>query len=153
MIPIPFSLGRLGIRTDTACLIAMVGGGLILLEAFLLPLAYIVPLLGLVCGALIVTFGATARNVGRYRPALGAGTLVLGLVSLLLVSGFYLGAVMAIFGGLLIASAPSYSFSRVPAAARAGTFDLGPPCPRCGKPVPPWTSTCPYCQDGESPST
>ncbi|HEY6237629.1 MAG TPA: hypothetical protein VIZ68_00390, partial [Thermoplasmata archaeon] len=57
---------------------------------------------------------------------------------------FYLGAVLAMIGGALIAAIRS---SEVQERRRSGRFaeSLGPPCPSCGHRIPTWTSKCPYC--------
>ncbi|MCI4331021.1 MAG: zinc ribbon domain-containing protein, partial [Thermoplasmata archaeon] len=100
--------------------------------------------LGLLAGAVIVACAAGMRTQPRNRRQLGALILVVALVSFFGVSGFGLGSTLAVIGGALAI------WSRgVPFVNRTGgsvlSNALGPPCPRCGKHIPTWTSKCPYC--------
>jgi hypothetical protein len=99
---------------------------------------------GLLAGAVIMGCAAGLRWRSRYRRELGAVILVVAFVSLFGVSGFYLGTVLGVLGGGLAIAAWRPSIYGAPNSA-AFAKALGPPCGRCGKHVPSWTSRCPYC--------
>lgn len=144
MIPIPLPRGSFGGRGDLGALLAMVGGLLILVQTLLFGYAALDLLGGLVTGVGIVGLGAAVRGRPGRSTAVGAGILLLGASSIFLVSGFFVGALLAILGGIVVLSVPSYRFQN-PRSALFTPAALGPPCPRCGRPIPTWTSTCPYC--------
>lgn len=144
MIPVPFYLGRINITAETAAAIVIGGGVLILLESLLFSFSLTVFLLGFLIGGAIAALGGAARVQRRNRSQLAVGVVVLGVVSLFVVSGFYLGSALTILGGILLVSARSAAFQN-PVASTFTSDSLGPPCPRCGQRIPTWTSKCPYC--------
>jgi hypothetical protein len=146
MIVIPLPLhGRIPRRIGIAA--AMVGGLLILLEGLLYPSSGLAQLaqVAMIVGGSIVALTIVADLHGRYRPLLGGLIIVLSLASLFGLSGYLFGALLGSLGGTLIVLTPSFSSSFPRGKPAFSSADLGPPCPSCGKHVPPWTSICPYC--------
>lgn len=144
VLPLPFrgrNTRRFGILASLA------GGALILLEGLLLyaPGFVQLSLEGLVAGGLILALAIVAESWSRGRRVLGAMILVLSLVSLFGISGFLLGTFLGSLGGTLIVLTPGFSTSSPRRKSGFSSADLGPLCGSCGKHVPPWTSTCPYC--------
>jgi hypothetical protein len=144
MIPIPVPVRRGSLPRETAYSLAILGGGLVLLQSVLFFASSSVLLIGLLLGASIIGLGAAASFRSRNREAVGALIVLLGLVSLAVGGGFYLGALLAIVGGILVARAPSFSTGR-PTSSTFTAEALGPLCPKCGKHIPTWTAKCPCC--------
>jgi hypothetical protein len=144
VFPFPVPVRRASIRAETASTVAILGGAFVLLEAFLLYFGTPALLPGLLVGAAIVALGALASSLRRHREPTGAVIVLLGIVSLFSGGGFYVGAVLAIVGGALIASIRSYEIQDHRFSSSASGI-LGPPCPNCGHHLPTWTSKCPYC--------
>ena len=144
MIPVPVPVRRRGVRADTAYTVAIFGGALVLLQGFLFLIGSSVFFVALLVGALIVALGAMASFRPHNREPIGALIVLLGFASLFAGGGFYLGAILAIVGGILVAYSRSYSVGRS-ASTTFSAQALGPPCPRCGKHIPTWTAKCPYC--------
>ena len=144
VIPLPFR-GRFSPRIGIA--LAVVGGLLIVLEGLQFvggsgpPYA----LAGLAVGGSIVGLAILADSAGRHRPFFGGAVVLLSVLSLFGLSGYLLGALLGSLGGTLVVLSPGFSSERYRARPGLSATDLGPPCPSCGKRVPPWTSTCPYC--------
>ena len=149
MIPIPVPVRRGGVRAETAYTVAILGGALVLLQGFLFFVGSSLFLVGLLVGALIVALGAMSSFRPRHREPIGALIVLLGFSSLFVGGGFYLGALLAIVGGILVAYSRSDSVARTTSSAFPAQA-LGPPCPRCGKHIPTWTAKCPYCGYPES---
>lgn len=127
-------------------LVLIVGGVLIAVEAAFLPPSSGTALYGLILGVAIIVVGLAAvprPSLGRILGAVGA---VLGLVSFFVISGFFLGAILAVIGGATLAVFSQPSWTRV---GGGGTSlrpeDLGALCPNCGHRIPPWSAKCPYC--------
>jgi hypothetical protein len=144
VIPIPVPVRRRGFRAETSYTIAILGGALVLVQGFLFLVGSSVFLLALLLGALIVALGALFSFRPRHGEPIGALIVLLGFASLFVGGGFYLGALLAIVGGILVAYSKSYSVER-PSSSTFSAQALGPPCPRCGKHIPTWTAKCPYC--------
>ena len=129
-----------------AQVLAIFGGLLILVEAvgfatFLLEGTFA---FGVVAGLGIVAAGAALGRRPRYRRELGIAILFLSMLSFLGVSGFLLGALLGMVGGILAITSRGRPYLN-PMSSLYGAPSLGAPCPNCGKPVPPWTTKCPYC--------
>ena len=144
MFPVPVPVRRGSVRRETASSIAIFGGGLVLLQSFFFYFGSSALFPGLLTGAGIVALGAFASGLRRRREAVGAGIVLLGVASLFAGGGFYLGAVLAIVGGALVASIGSQDVHERGGSSFTSKA-LGPPCPNCGRHVPTWTSKCPYC--------
>ena len=144
MFPVLVPVRRNPLSIELASGLAILGGAFVVLEAFVVLDASSLFLPGLLCGALIVGLGAAATYRSTNRQVLGALVVLFGFGSLYSGGGFYLGAILAILGGILIVN------SRASGTTNFGpsTFSadaLGPPCPKCGRHIPTWTSKCPYC--------
>ena len=144
VLPLPFrgrNTGRVGFAA------ALAGGALILVEGLLSSSPVLAQFgeFALVAGGAIIACALISSSQGRIRPVLGGLIVLLSLASLFGFSGYLLGAFLGSLGGTLIVLTPGFSASSYRGRGQAGKIDLGPPCPTCGKPVPPWTSTCPYC--------
>jgi hypothetical protein len=137
-------------NSDLAPSLTMLGGLLILASAaFYLPMAvgaYASTLaFGLIIGLVILALGVALRTSGRQRPAIGTAVIVLSFLSFLDgANGFFVGALLGLLGGLLAITSSGRPFWST-GPSRSSSFSLGIPCGRCGRPVPSWTSTCPYC--------
>jgi hypothetical protein len=125
-------------------MIAGFGGALVLLGAFFLPFGAGLTVLAFVLGPAVIALAALATSRPRNARGAGSAIVVLGLLSVVTGGGFYVGWILAVVGGILIASP---RWGGAPNAARPGfsADALGPPCPRCGRHIPTWTSQCPYC--------
>jgi len=138
-----------GRYSDTGSLLTVFGGVLILVQAVLYGPAFYgfgtsLSVFGIVLGLAILALGASARSSRRRRKELGLAIVFLSLVSFVSVSGFFLGALLGVVGGVLVITSPGRPFLN-PSSSRFSTFSMGTPCARCGHPVPSWTSKCPYC--------
>jgi hypothetical protein len=143
LFPVPVPVRRGTVRVETAYAIAIFGGALVLLQAFFLATSLFA--IGLLVGGSIVALGAAASFRPRERPALGVVIVLLGFGSFAVGGGFYLGAVLAIAGGALLAYLRTYGGATRPSSARDFSEGLGAPCPKCGKHIPTWAKHCPYC--------
>ena len=143
MIPVLIPVRRGPVRIETMAAIAGLGGALIILEAFWLAFVPFDFWTGLLAGAAVIAAAALAQSRKALRPILGATIVLAGLGSLFSGGGFYLGAILAIVGGALLASTRPLYRGGSPASSFADR--LGPPCPKCGRHVPSWSSRCPYC--------
>ena len=136
------------LRPDTAEILAILAGVFILVNALLLAATGFAFAGSLTAAGLLVGFGIAGLGVGLGRAGgnrrgLGAAILVLSLVAFFPVSGFYLGAILGVAAGGIALTGPS---TRTWGGARSsGATSLGAPCPRCGRPVPSWSTRCPYC--------
>lgn len=131
-------------RPETAALISCAGGGLVLAQALFFGLGGDLLVVGLLIGGAIMALGAATSSRVRNREAIGVLVAVFGIVSLFTVSGFFLGAILAVAGGILIVSTRS-SASITGRSSLYAAPSLGPPCPKCGHAVPTWSARCPYC--------
>jgi peptidoglycan/LPS O-acetylase OafA/YrhL len=136
--------------SDTGSLLAIFGGVLILAQGVLYgPTFYgygsSIAAFGIVLGLGILVLGAVARSGHRRRrKEIGIAILLLSLVSFFAVSGFLLGALFGVVGGVLILTSPGGAFLS-PSSSRSSGFSMGTPCGRCGRAIPSWTYRCPYC--------
>lgn len=132
-------------------MIAGVGGALLLVGTFLLPVSDVLTFLAFVLGLAVIALAALATTRPRTARDAGIAIIALGLLSAVTGGGFYIGWVIAVAGGFFIASP---RWGRAPNAARAGfsADALGPPCPGCGRHIPTWTSQCPYCGPRDDPA-
>lgn len=149
MIPIPVAIGGRspwgGVNARLGGTVTAVGGGLILAEAILFPFPPTYFALGFLLGAAIVALGIGARTATTRRATYGVAAIGAGIVSLFVVDGFFLGAIFALVGGCLLVAVGNAPAFRNPASRMFTPSALGPPCPTCGRPIPTWTSKCPYC--------
>ena len=99
---------------------------------------------GALIGLVIVGSALWIRTRSRYRPALGGLILGLSLLSLVVVSGYFFGAILGVIGGALALASRGSPFG-IQRPSPVTAQSLGPPCPRCGRHIPTWTSKCPYC--------
>jgi hypothetical protein len=131
---------------EVAFILSATGGALIFLQSVLLLSAAHYPLAaaGTLSGALIVAAAGWFRSRIRRRRELGMMIVVVALISFFTISGFFLGALLALVGGLLAITARGSRFLN-PRTSMLTSQSLGPPCPRCGKGRPSWTSKWPYC--------
>lgn len=152
VLPLAFR-GRNTRRLGVAA--ALAGGALILLEGLLLdvPGFFQLSIAGAVAGGGIIALAIAGESWSRGRRVFGAAILVLSLVSFFGVSGFLFGAFLGSLGGTLIVLTPGFSSTPFRRKSELSSADLGPPCSSCGKHVPPWTSTCPYCGTVASSAT
>jgi hypothetical protein len=144
VFPVPVPVRRGTLRRETASSVTILGGALVLLQGFVLPLGSSVSSIAILLGAAIVALGALASSLSRHRPLMGAVIALLGASSLISGGGFYAGAFFAILGGALVVATGPHR----PQDRRSATWvadSLGPPCPNCGHHIPTWTSKCPYC--------
>ena len=144
VVPLPvrgIGYRRLGVGA------AVAGGALIFLEGYLSLVPGFVGLaqFALFSGASIVALAIVSDLRSGHQVPLGALIVLLSVTSFLGLSGFLLGSLLGSLGGSLLVLSPNFSsrFSRE--KPTFATADLGPLCRTCGKHVPPWTSTCPYC--------
>jgi hypothetical protein len=123
------------------------GGGLIFLEGVLLSSSGFGPIVqfAIFAGLSIGVLSIVADLRIRHRPLLGGLIIVLSLVSLFGLSGFLLGTFIGSLGGTLMVLTPTFSTSIRPGRPAITGADLGPLCRSCGRHVPTWSSTCPYC--------
>jgi hypothetical protein len=133
--------------TDLAQILTLLGGLLILLEGLILASAYFSVLfaLGAGVGLILLAAGVLLGLRPRNRTVLGLVIVAFSILSFYGDSGYLLGAVLGLLGGIIAVVSRGLPYSRLSGASRQ-SFSLGAPCPRCGKPVPSWTSTCPYCR-------
>jgi len=101
-------------------------------------------LVGILFGALVITFGVLVYLRPERHTVLGALILVLSVVSLVsFFGGFVIGFVLGLVGGIL---ALVYNPNPVPGPVH---FVLAPPvqriCPRCGRVVDLTVRFCPHC--------
>jgi hypothetical protein len=131
---------------ELAFVLSAVGGSLIFLQGawYYSNIASTVAGIALFCGGGIVASAALFRSRVTRRRELGVVILLLSLVSLFGLSGFYLGSLLGIFGGSLCIAARGGPFLN-PRSSLFSPPSLGAPCPRCGRSIPSWTSKCPYC--------
>jgi Family of unknown function (DUF6114) len=142
VIPIP--VGRARVSAATGGLVACAGGALILVQDLFFGVSGTLFVAGFLLGAAIIALGGMARSQLRHREGIGIAAALLGVVSIFLVNGFFLGAFLAIAGGTVILST-GMPTGGVASASLYSRNALGPPCPKCGRPIPTWTSRCPYC--------
>jgi hypothetical protein len=131
---------------DVAFILCAAAGALIFVDGGL-ALAYdssFLPFLSLALGVVIFGSALAFRSRISYRKPLGGLVMALSLVSFFAYSGFFLGALLGLAGGVFAIAARGGSYLN-PRTSLFGSQSLGPPCPRCGKSVPSWTSKCPYC--------
>jgi drug/metabolite transporter (DMT)-like permease len=99
-----------------------------------------------IAGAVLLMSGAVLlQSRPRYRVPLGGLFLVVSFLSLGGDSGFFLGSVLGLLGGALVLTSRDVRFENPMTRTLFSTHSLGNPCSRCGRPVPSWTGTCPYC--------
>jgi hypothetical protein len=101
-------------------------------------------LVGILLGALVITFGVLVYLRPERHTVLGALILVLSVVSLVsFFGGFVIGFVLGLVGGIL---ALVYNPNPVPGPVH---FVLAPPvqriCPKCGRVVDLTVRFCPHC--------
>jgi len=132
---------------DIAAILAAVGGLLILAESLAISswagTELVVPF-GTIAGLSIAGLGLALMRTAQHRRELGGVIVILSILSFLGVSGYYLGALLGLIGGAITLT----SYGRGLAGPRSTSrpnFALGPPCQRCGHPVPTWAARCPYC--------
>jgi hypothetical protein len=143
MLPIPI---RLGNDPQLPYILSAIAGALIFFEGLLfLGSGGVSSDFGLFAGAAIIACAMGLQRRTRYRQALGGAIVGLSLVSFFAVSGFYLGALLGVLGGSMAIAAGGGPFTSTTPSAPS-TFDLGPPCPRCGNHIPSWSTKCPYCE-------
>jgi hypothetical protein len=138
--------------SDTALVLALLGGLLILGEAVLdgFDRVTVIGAFGIIAGLAIMAMAVTIQTRQRDQRTLGAGILLLSFLSLFGVSGFFFGALLGVISGILAITSYGAPFSGSPvsvysARASGSPFSIGAACSRCGKPVPTWSGTCPYC--------
>jgi hypothetical protein len=138
--------------SDIGPILAILGGLLILGESLLFNFAFFggIGLFGIFAGLAIMGLAVAVRVRPRFRRELGAAILLLSLASFFGVSGYILGALLGVVGGIVLIASYGSPFPGSPvsvySARASGTaFSIGASCERCGKPVPGWTGTCPYC--------
>ena len=143
---------RASTTSDTAMALALLGGLLIFVEGLLASLAVFrdAAVFGILAGLAIMAMAVTFRPRARYKRELGAAILLLSLTSFFGVSGFLIGALLGVIAGILALTSSVSPFSGSPvsvysAKASGTSFSIGSACSRCGKSVPGWTGTCPYC--------
>ena len=136
------SLGGL----ETGAALAAIGGFLNLLDGLFLLSVFgsLNFLMGSINGLTIVGLSLSQRGRPAFRRQAATAILLLAAVSFFIVSGFYIGALLGLIGAVLLLTSPGTGPWR---AGSSGSFSrqLGAPCGRCGRPVPTWTSKCPYC--------
>lgn len=143
VIPLPFGR-RLSRQWGRG--IAVAGGLLILADGLLISPYYGgLAEVAVIEGLAIIVLAASDASAGRFQQLVGAAIVVISLISFLTVSGFGFGAILGSIGGTILVLAPSFAPGSYSKRGKAPKLDLGPPCPACGRPIPPWTTTCPYC--------
>jgi hypothetical protein len=144
VIPVFVPARRGPFRTETAGMIASLGGAMVLLQGFFLAEDSTGFLLWVFFGVAIIALAALASVLPRNRDAVGLGIVGLAAASLVAGGGFYVGWILAIAGGVLLASVRWTTRAPRP-TSKFSSEALGPLCPNCGRHVPTWTSKCPYC--------
>ena len=127
--------------------LAVVGGLLIMLEGAVYSSYGFGELsaIAILSGAAIIALAVAAEMRTRFRQLFGAVILVLALASWFGLSGYLLGTFLGSLGGTLIVLTPGFATTFHRGAPAITGADLGPLCPSCGRHIPTWTSTCPYC--------
>jgi hypothetical protein len=125
-----------------------VGGGLLLVLGVALVALYVVSTwgaLGAILGLVLMALGVALRQDPRHRRELGAAICAVAVLSLTGGLDLFLGGLLALVGGLLALTSRGTGFFR-PMVAPGFVRAMGSACPRCGRMIPSWTSTCPYCR-------